>query len=122
MTETIDTAALAKRIIKALGAVAENDVSCTLGDAIIHAPEARALAALLRGVVWQPIETAPKDGSQFLAANDEVFDVSWSTTTDRHEPAWAFACAVFPFDDKSDERPTHWMPLPSPPLSTTKEG
>lgn len=61
---------------------------------------------------WMPIETAPKDGSYFLAYESGCF----------------YKCAVF---DLCDDRPvysvwcgqpvvmqpepTHWMPLPAPP-------
>lgn len=67
---------------------------------------------------WQPIETAPKDGSQILtwranwpglmAAKDKCwFQISfWS---DQH---WGFVC--WP----KNTQPTHWMQLPEPP----KEG
>jgi hypothetical protein len=55
---------------------------------------------------WQPIETAPKDGTKVLIVDDDgVVDVAayligkrygyWDTET--------FCC------------PTHWMPLPPPP-------
>lgn len=56
--ETIDTAALAKRIEFALRDTAEYYSDMTAMELRVTATEARALAVLLRGVVWQPIETA----------------------------------------------------------------
>lgn len=64
---------------------------------------------------WQPIETAPKDGTAFLAVSGNwIVCMCWN----KHRRDW---CTV----DKhycplpEDETFTHWMPLPSPP---TKEG
>lgn len=52
---------------------------------------------------WQPIETAPKDGTDFLATDGKtVVYCIWSGTI----------CA---FDWKDASQPTHWMPLPAPP-------
>lgn len=45
---------------------------------------------------WQPIETAPKDGTEVLM---------WSET---------MGMAVWPSTAKWDHV-THWMPLPQPP-------
>jgi hypothetical protein len=67
---------------------------------------------------WQPIETAPRDGTRILAtgggldANMEV--VSYLVDTG----AWETPNYVL--DDRDNEaegysRPTHWMPLPAPP-------
>lgn len=62
---------------------------------------------------WQPIETAPKDGTPIIGAiRGSVAYVCWF-----QEDAWVFW--------ESDGRPnlpvrmafspTHWMPLPEPP-------
>lgn len=63
---------------------------------------------------WQPIESAPKDGTAFIAVSGNwIVCMCWN----KHRRDW---CTV----DKhycslpEDETFTHWMPLPSPP---TKE-
>ena len=66
-----------------------------------------------RGNGWQPIETAPKDGTAFLACwlglGGQPFEVvNW----DDEANEWiAFGHAV--------DRPTHWMPLPPLPTART---
>ena len=54
---------------------------------------------------WQPIETAPKDGTRLLLANTtgKLADGVWST---RYE-VWSWAYMM--------TEPTHWMPLPAKP-------
>jgi hypothetical protein len=55
---------------------------------------------------WQPIETAPKDGTEILAWDGDQHIVAW------FDGDWRF----------SDDRqcfPTHWQPLPAPPGSPT---
>jgi hypothetical protein len=62
---------------------------------------------------WQPIETAPKDGTRILGAiNGEVLIIGWILPID----AWG------PIDDGgfglpswSDGEIEGWMPLPEPP-------
>lgn len=59
---------------------------------------------------WQPIETAPKDRSVLLAAwvasgPYYVREVGWWEEADGG--FWSFP---------SEGVPTHWMPLPEPPL------
>jgi hypothetical protein len=67
---------------------------------------------------WQPIETAPKDGSVidlWTSCGERVPDAKWTRHmgwviwgTDSFEsPGWE---RVFP-------SPTHWMPLPAPPTT-----
>lgn len=69
---------------------------------------------------WQPIETAPKDGTRilgFAAYIPEVTIVSWKVcepfgekktwTTDSEGPGYSFG-----FDDGDI---VAWMPLPEPP-------
>jgi hypothetical protein len=54
---------------------------------------------------WQPIETAPKDGSFVIVrlGNSEVFSAQWT------QNGWHAA------SDIGWVRATHWMPLPAPP-------
>lgn len=75
---------------------------------------------------WQPIETAPKDGSIILLAGgvwgDDDMEVAARVMCARwyksnlYDDAFWNACeaecghSIFPY-----KGPTHWMPLPSPP-------
>jgi hypothetical protein len=67
---------------------------------------------------WQPIETAPKDGTRILTwgclHNDggvdmgEIPDVQFSF--------WEESSQTFYSDEWGSHQPTHWMPLPAAPL------
>ena len=77
-----------------------------------------ALSAQVQGVAgWQPIETAPKDGSEILALwkrsqiQSNGYGVVWFEDGSWRE--FDYECLV------SD--PTHWMPLPSPPAAPAKQ-
>lgn len=63
--------------------------------------------------VWQPIETAPKDGTQFLAWVGEGWNGRMPFVITSWRGYWVNefgnGCAVENF------APTHWMPLPPPP-------
>lgn len=84
-----------------------------------------ALSALpgnsVKGVEWQPIETAPKDGTEvFLWILEELYTkCRFHVAKDRWE-TWE----LDGLDSMSwvrlehYEKPTHWMPLPKPPAST----
>lgn len=56
--------------------------------------------------VWQPIETAPKDGTGVLTTQgnypEDLFCDRWDVKHQR----WGY-----------DAKPTHWMPLPPPPTA-----
>ena len=71
---------------------------------------------------WQPIETAPKDGTRILIYQPEgqwksrrdrrleyIDTAYWHTPGNPEHPGYwcAYVLCVY--------RPTHWMPLPEPP-------
>lgn len=81
-----------------------------------------ALAALDReGQAWQPIETAPKDGKEFLAYPCDVSDmgvIRWDCDPeDESGQCWRGQ------DNERIENdpPTHWMPLPAAPLRQARD-
>jgi hypothetical protein len=68
---------------------------------------------------WQPIETAPKDGSSFLVFGIPVGEIHDDLTK---EPVigvgeWSYGKIDCPHADAYCVfwRATHWMPLPNPP-------
>lgn len=69
---------------------------------------------------WQPIETAPKDGREFLAVNAHHAGVSYRVVyfdDDAKEPyIWRVEDSQAGFNHHKDFF-THWMPLPEPPTS-----
>lgn len=75
---------------------------------------ARAIAALPAGErEWQPIETAPRDGTRFLFTNGRIMSTGFYINGH-----------TFAADSWQGERntvPSHWMPLPNPPDATTPE-
>jgi hypothetical protein len=85
-------------------------------------------------MAWQPIETAPKDGTEILGFRDDagLMLVRYTSMTSMTEfmtekelepydeetifqEDWF--CADFLHGDRleGDLAPTHWMPLPPPP-------
>lgn len=65
---------------------------------------------------WQPIETAPKDETNivFFDPQDGVHVGWWSRSIWVHPGAWVIEVNR---SDTSVFEPTHWMPLPRPPLA-----
>lgn len=72
---------------------------------------------------WQPIGTAPKDGTEFLAYDASTNKMDVAVMSDWFDLGWVCRpvqsdCELGPSDDEFgyDLRgPTHWMPLPDPP-------
>lgn len=59
---------------------------------------------------WQPIETAPRDGTRVLGyeLNDPTDTCPYAVMRFRGEYGWVNA-------GWTGLEPTHWMPLPPPP-------
>lgn len=70
--------------------------------------------------MWNPAETCPKDGTEFLAwdASCEKFDVCrWCEELSRIEPV-QYDSEYGPLDDEfggANSKITHWMQLPQKP-------
>lgn len=67
---------------------------------------------------WQPIETAPKDGTEFAAYDKATGTkhVTWWDIYDWYDPDQHYYSEAPAFN------PTHWMPLPAPPLTALEAG
>lgn len=79
--------------------------------------------------MWQPIETAPKDGTDVLLFYPTFNRKAWVGSYDKHESitngkrnyfheGWNIggAMSFFP-SPKEEPAPTHWMPIPADPGS-----
>jgi len=64
---------------------------------------------------WQPIETAPRDGTYILAWVRPVWGVQYLRIVTFYHGQWVDSC------DLSPEDCTHWMPLPEPPKESRSE-
>jgi len=75
---------------------------------------------------WQPIETAPKDGTSIILYEPNRKKVQigkWDNDrwAKKPRPYWAM---VSGYSDKTYERmfpPTHWQPLPPSPTESTPD-
>lgn len=65
---------------------------------------------------WQPIETAPRDGTSILVFTERgVFEATFDSY-------WEFAVADYHgclCCSGGGDNPTHWMPLPEPPMESS---
>jgi len=72
---------------------------------------------------WQPIETAPKDGTEFqvwMPSPSEHWPEGWWEAKARFNPATECfeTWGRVDYDEEGwgfCELPTHWMPYPEPP-------
>ena len=78
--------------------------------------------------LWQPIETAPKDGTpvdlwgvnhlHYAKTGRRATNVTWGRVRDwmgNERDDWQHGHG-------EDFEPTHWMPLPSPPRALQQKG
>ena len=116
MTSLTDYQAARKRV--------EADLAFSEGKRFIYAsPKTRDLRALLAGppepsveeVAWQPIESAPRDGTDVMAGRPVAFGWTPHPLRSRYiDGRWR---AQFGERDwrSYDPQPTHWMPIPPAP-------
>jgi hypothetical protein len=66
---------------------------------------------------WQPIETAPKDGTKVLVSNGFEMQVAeFSDSNIFGHKEWVYGEIQNSYNRKSYvAEPTHWMPLPAAP-------
>lgn len=77
--------------------------------------ELHVMRAAAYAPAWQPIETAPQDGSAILATGGGLGLSIDIVSYNEHVGAWN--ATSYTLDDRDDEpdgysRPSHWMPLP----------
>ena len=60
---------------------------------------------------WQPIETAPRDGSRFMAFENGRESKRYECLWQNDWPQWE----GWTDDWDSEPEPSHWMPLLTPP-------
>ena len=73
----------------------------------------QAAAAWNQHRAWQSIETAPRDGTKFLAWDGDELLIAWWCDGGR----W-ISDNLQQYHPGEYENPTHWQPLPSPPPIT----
>lgn len=79
----------------------------------LAASEAR-VAELEAAMRFQPIDSAPRDGTQFLALQGTYhFNCWWHENISTGESYWMD-------ESDSEPEPQYWQPLPTPPASATK--
>ncbi len=70
---------------------------------------------------WQSIESAPRDGSCFVATNGKLaFRTKWQRYHENYlhqngGPTYHYSWSAEESDSHFSWNPTHWMPLPTPP-------
>ncbi|WP_156765747.1 hypothetical protein [Rhizobium leucaenae] len=81
----------------------------------------RPIAAEQQGGGWLPIESAPKDGTRFLACGPDVpVDFfHWQDFGPEHEgcPVGWRDSFIIVYREEANQV-THWQPLPAPPSPT----
>ena len=87
---------------------------------------AQALLSERNATRWQPIETAPKDGTvvdlwarrEQTDKYERLADCHWCGMTDWLGNEYDGWDGLSPGLRRTYDNPTHWMPLPEPPIAT----
>lgn len=82
-------------------------VYCSVNPQVWGINHMKAALEAAERVRWQPIDTAPKDGTDFLGytVDGDMWVMAWNYETEQFESERLFFGAAL----------THWQPLPSPP-------
>jgi hypothetical protein len=92
------------------------DEAISLGRDVILTALAPLIAEWSAERQWQPIATAPKDGTWVL-----VMTTHWPHAEVSHWGNTFSSVETFAWtNDEYTCKPTHWQPLPSPPADGTK--
>lgn len=66
---------------------------------------------------WLDICSAPKDGAEFIAfQGGDIYRCAWLTEEPDEGPPHT---GWWDFVNSSFEEPTHWIPLPKPPVAAS---
>ena len=102
---------------KAAGFTVENDK--VISDTFhINITEKLAKFAALQQPQWQPLETAPKNGEYILMYRKGLVNSARWKGDMWGGDGWCYEFAENLANGFTDNMPTHWMPLPSPPTNT----
>jgi len=71
------------------------------------------MSAITTTQQWQPIDTAPKDGTKVLCFNKD-WDIPLVLVYEMHYGV-GHKCWCWDGDADEESTPTHWIPLPAPP-------
>jgi thioesterase domain-containing protein len=71
--------------------------------------------AVQREAAWQPIETAPKDGTVVLLHVTCLSQPFTVTALYKRDDYWEGWVSSYEHEDVAD--PSHWQPLPAPPAA-----
>lgn len=66
---------------------------------------------------WQPIETAPTDGTVFLGYRLGQVGEAYTRVSGDGREIWSFCGTSGAVKFHPYLKPTHWMPLPKPPTN-----
>ena len=77
--------------------------------------ESRFICASCKRPLWQPIETAPKNGIEFEGMLPDGAKVTCKWVCDDWTDGWTFEYGGCWLTLNQNNQPTHWMPLPEPP-------
>jgi len=108
-----DDPCLRRDLLDALSEKLDLEVSQSQPGADVG-PIAHARTEAEPSAAWQPIETAPRDGTRFLTVVDgEVRVAAWGKTS--HVPIYGFCLADQGVEDFDVCTLSLWMPLPEAP-------
>lgn len=94
-----------ERLVKRCNEMDITEQQNYLGDAILPTLAAEELAEIRKRIEWQPIETAPKDGSSIIAHGKRFNKmICWW-----NGKSWRIVYSNILL------KPTHWLPIPGPP-------